>query len=134
MKSQNPYDWYEAFKGNRQHLPQSQGQGIQTVQEILVPLQAEIALISGRAAGDALALKFYARTEVIICERCNQTLSRLGNGHNAGCELYKRASEVLTSDEYEPKRSLLLQEQERLEAKLDRTNRQLARINGRKSQ
>jgi hypothetical protein len=100
-----------------------------------VPIQAQIALVSGRYAADVLALKFYARTDQIVCERCNKTLTKSGDGHDTtNCELYKRASEVLMSDKDECKRSLLLEEQERLEAKLDRTNRQLARINGRNSQ
>jgi len=134
MKIPNPVDWYEAFKGNRYHLPGSQGQGIQLVQQILVPLQAEIALISGRYAGDALALKFYVNADVIMCERCLKTFTKSGSGHDTSCELFKRAQEVLMSDEGECEKSLLLAEQERLAARLDRTNRQLARIDARKGQ
>jgi len=135
MKTQKS-DWYEAFRGNKHYLPGSHGEGVKVVQQVLVPLQAQIALISGRFAGDLVALQFYIDiVDTITCEWCHQPLERSGSGHSVDCDLYRKASEALTTDESECERSLLLDEQERLEARLNRVNRQLTRmVDARKSQ
>jgi hypothetical protein len=49
--------WIRRHEGERRYLPASQRQGIEAVQTELVPLQAAIALMSGRPAGDKDALE-----------------------------------------------------------------------------
>jgi len=114
-------------------MPQSQTQGIELAQQLLVPLQAQVALISGKYAGNSLALKFYLDAEVIMCEQCKKTLTKSGGGHNTDCELYQKALEVLESDEGECEKNLLLAEQSKLVTRLDRLAKKVATIDARKS-
>lgn len=122
-------DWHKAFQGDKYNLPGSQNQGIRFVQSVLVPLQAAIAMISGKYSGDLTSLKFYLSNDAIICESCCAALTRAGEGHDKEkCELYRKAVDVLTSDGSESERRLLLAEQERLAAKLNETTKKLSAI------
>src|SRR5580693_4637933 len=91
-------DWYRGFKGDKKHLPRSQGQSWIMFQKFHAPIMAAIALISGKRAGDLSSLREFLGSKKMICEVCGGLLDRTGKGHNDNCDLQREAVEVLSSD------------------------------------
>jgi hypothetical protein len=89
--------WYRAWKGDRSFLPGSQKEGIHQAQDVLVPLQAAISLVSGDMNGDMHALRKYMNLEHVWCMSCQQLLNKQGDGHTVNCELLVQAEAVLNA-------------------------------------
>jgi hypothetical protein len=125
-------DWHQAYKNDRANLPGSQGQAIRLIQSFYIPLQAALALVTGRYAADLMSFKEYINATQTVCEACCQPLSRTGDGHDKKhCAIFHRAMEVLTDDTDIEQRHLLA-EQEHQAAKAERIARQLANLDARK--
>lgn len=90
--------WHRSWSGDRKFLPRSQGQGIEKIQTVLVPLQAQIAVLFGQPEGTLEDLHTgvtkLSKGEQITCKECGYDIFK--KSHKPDCELYLQAVDVMT--------------------------------------
>ena len=114
--------------GEKKALPKSHGEAIKEIQEVYVPLMAEISIVSGDPEGNLSALLKAVAGGAKFCEHCGSQIYRSpdGNyGHKADCTLLSQAREVLQSDGRERERREITAQQEQLQEKLVLNQRRL---------
>ena len=92
-------DWLKGHQGHRNHIPRSERQGLQLAQAKLFPLQAQIAVMFGRASGDLDGLRDgmekLLKKEPIRCDSCLSDI--FTEGHEEGCKIVAAFQEVMTT-------------------------------------
>lgn len=120
----NSPEWWQVFHG--QKLVGSQRRGILMQQQVLAPMQAMIALVSGECSGDLNALhnafSKLRRNLPVVCEGCKRNIhpseeklpqpkdvvetlsiaSQIHFRHASNCELARMARKVLGVVEDDP--------------------------------
>lgn len=96
--------WFECFRGNQRFLPGSNGKAVDQLQKELYPLNAQIAVATGRPHGNLADLRMLIEKLInksqIVCEMCGKSI--FIDGHKEDCIILLAYNRIESTEPQNP--------------------------------